>query len=311
MAWLRASSTRRALALCAGAFTLSLAIVGGARLTGLLQEPELASYDMLLRMRSASCADPRVVLVSETEADLRRFGHPWSDAFLTELLTTLARQRPAVIGVDKYRDIPVPPGTAELDQLLRQTQNVVWIFRFGSGASLIPPPAALRDTDRAAFNDVVDDPDGVVRRALLFLDDCKTAYQAFALALALQYLKPQGIALGPVAGRDEALQLGKSVLAPLERDQGAYARVDTAGFQMLVDYRCRPAFATHSVADVIDGKIGGLEGKAVIVGARAESLGDFLYTPLSKGPNAGERVTGADLHATVVSQLVRLASGEA
>ncbi|MDB5867574.1 MAG: adenylate cyclase [Betaproteobacteria bacterium] len=305
------SSKRRALLLCAGAFVAALALVSAARYAGLLQELELAAYDAMLRMRSPVPADPRIVLILETEEDLRRFGHPLPDGVLARMLEHIEAQGPAAVGVDKYRDVPVPPGTEALDAALRKHQNLVWIFLFGPKGALVPPPAALKGTDRLGFNDTVDDPGGIIRRGLVFLDDGTTTYPSLSLALALRFMRPHSIGVGPVAGRDEAVQLGRSRLDPLNPNDGAYAGADAAGFQILRDYRSMPDhFVSHTLSDLMDGKVQGLKDKIVIFGSNAESLGDQFYTPFSKGRAARERISGTELHGHITSQLVRLGLGE-
>ncbi|HEX2825961.1 MAG TPA: adenylate/guanylate cyclase domain-containing protein [Burkholderiales bacterium] len=305
------AAARGALLLCAAAFACAFAIVAAGRWLGLFQELELAAYDAMLRARTPAPADRRIVLIHETEADLRRFGHPLSDAMLAQAIDTIEAQGPAAVGIDKYRDTPVGPGTAELDAVLKKHANLVWIFLFGTQGALVPAPAALRDTDKVGFNDTIDDPGGVIRRALVFLDDGKTTYPSLALGLALKYLQPRGVSVGPAPASEQAIQLGKIRLDPLGPDDGAYAGADAAGFQILRDYRSMPLhFETHTLADLIDGKVQGLGGKVVIFGANAESLGDQFYTPYSKGRAARERISGTELHGHITSQLIRLGLGE-
>ena len=297
--------------LCLTAFVAALLLVSTARHLGALDEVELAAYDAFLRLRTPAPPDPRIVLIHETEADLRRFGHPLKDELLSRMLEQLEAQGPAAIGVDKYRDIDVPPGTAALDATLRKHTNIVWIFRFGTNAALIPPPAALKGTDRAAFADLVDDAGGIIRRGLLFLDDGSTAYNSLALGLALKFLKPRGLGLGGVPDSEEAVALGKSRIDPLHPNDGGYAGADVGGFQFLLDFRSMPQpFENHTLSDVIDGKVQGLKDRIVIFGANAESLGDQVYTPFSKGRAARDRISGAELHGHITSQLLRLALGE-
>jgi len=307
-----AASTKEAWFLCTIAFFSAFVVVGAARYFGALQEPELAAYDALLRFRTPAAPDPRIVLIHETEADLKRFGHPLKDELFARVLETIEAQGPAAIGVDKYRDIDVPPGTEALDALLRKHKNIVWVFRFGTNTTLIPPPAALKDTEQAGFADLVDDQGGIIRRGLLFLDDGKAAYHSLALGVALQYLKPRGIGIGGVEGSDEAVQLGAARLDPLHANGGGYSGADVGGFQFLLDYRSMPqAIESHTLSDAVDGKVQGLKDKIVLIGANAESLGDQVYTPFSKGRSARDRISGVELHGHIASQLVRLGLGEA
>jgi len=289
----------------------ALVLVSTARYLGALDEVELAAYDALLRLRTPAPPDPRIVLIHETEEDLRRFGHPLKDELLALMLERIEAQGPAAIGVDKYRDIAVPPGTEMLDATLRKHKNIVWIFRFGTNAALIPPPPALKGTDGAGFADLVDDAGGIIRRGLLFLDDGTTTYNALALGVALNYLKPRRLGLGGVPGSEDAVQLGKSRLDPLRPNDGGYAGADMGGFQFLIDFRSMPQpIESHTLSDVIDGKVQGLKDRIVLFGANAESLGDQVYTPFSKGRAARDRISGVELHGHIASQLVRLALGE-
>jgi adenylate cyclase len=300
------SGRKTALLLCLVALAAAFGIVAAARYLGALQEPELGAYDAMLRMRTPA-PDSRIVLIHETESDLRRFGHPLPDAVLAQVVETIEAQRPAAVGIDKYRDTPVAPGTAELDAAMRKHSNLVWIFLFGK----VPPPAALKDTDRVGFNDTVDDPGGIIRRGLVFLDDGKTTYPSLALALALKYLQPHGASIGAAPDSEEAVMLGRSRLDPLHPNAGGYAGADAAGFQILRDYRSMPVhFVSHTLSDLIDGKVQGLAGKVVIFGSNAESLGDQFYTPYSKGRAARERISGTELHGHITSQLIRLGLGE-
>ena len=88
-----------------------------------------------------------------------------------------------------------------------------------------------------------------MRRGLLLADDGKDQYAAMGMALALGYLAPEGIGLQ--LGPDDSLQLGKAVIAPLDDTRGPYIRVDSRGYQMLMDYRggAEP-FPLKSVADI-------------------------------------------------------------
>src|SRR5687767_14945019 len=102
--WFGDRSRRRAFAFYFIAFLLVTAIILSARYAGALQELELAAYDAMLRLNPPPFVDDRLVLVEETEADLKKFGHPLSDEVLAAVLDRLLQLGPAAIGVDKYRD---------------------------------------------------------------------------------------------------------------------------------------------------------------------------------------------------------------
>ncbi|MGH7320541.1 MAG: CHASE2 domain-containing protein, partial [Candidatus Rokuibacteriota bacterium] len=190
-----ARQARRPLAIAAGiALLVGLAVLG-LRTAGLLESLELAAYDAGIRLRPlARTPDPRVVLVTVTEHDIQQLGRwPLPDGVLARALETLLRGSPRAIGLDIYRDVPVPPGTDALRAVLTGDSRVVAVMKFSEGGSTgVRPPAALDGTDQVGFNDVIVDPGGIVRRGLLFLDDGATVFPSFALRLALLYLQPHG-----------------------------------------------------------------------------------------------------------------------
>ena len=300
----------------AAAITLAcLALVMACRGFGLLQPLELLLYDATLRLRPTAPVDSRVVLILETEEDLQRFGHPLPDGVLAQLIERLAAARAKVIGIDKYRDLPVPPGTRELAASLARHQQVLWIMKAsvdkGEGV-LAPEP--LRGTPRTGFNDLVADPGGSIRRGLVYLDDSggNTLY-AFSLLLAARYLGRTDPLIGPAPEREDWVRLGDSTVPALESWDGGYAGVDTSGYQYLLDYRGMPAtFREFTLSDLIDGRVeaAAIEGKMVLFGASAVSLNDFFNTAFDKGGDAATRMPGVALQAHAASQLLRIALGE-
>lgn len=285
----------------------------GIRGAGWLQPVELLAYDLGLQLLPEKAIDDRILLVGVTEEDIHQFGYPIPDETLASLLQILTRHQASSVGVDIYRDIPVPPGSDQLDRTLEINPNIIWIRKFGGkDAGSIEPPKVLVGTDRFGFNDVVDDPGGIVRRALLFMDDGQNSYTSFPLKLALQYLEPNGIGLQPDAAHPEFVQLGKTTIPPLDSNSGGYVNLDASGYQFLIDYKGMPnRFKQFSVADVLSGKVGPdqIRGKVVIVGLTANSTNDFFYTPFSHGRGVERRLWGIELHGAITSQLIRLASG--
>jgi len=299
---------RQAAVTAGTVFLLVLAL----RFAGGLERLELGVYDLALRARPAAPLDERFVIIDETEDDLERFGHPLSDRILAQVVERVLAMQPRVLGVDKFRDIPVAPGTEALARTVNASRNVFWIYQFGGhGQRRITAPQWLKRPAQAAFNDVLLDAGGTVRRGLLFLDDGGRPQRSFALTLALAYLAPQGIAPRPDANDPARMRLGAASLAPLEAWDGGYAGTDASGYQMLLDYRGAPAgFRRHTLGELLDGKIDEalVRDRIVIVGSSATSLKDFFQTPFSSA--ALPYVTGSELHAHHAGQLLRLADGE-
>jgi adenylate cyclase len=292
-----------------------LALVMACHAFGLLQPVELLLYDATLKLRPATSIDSRVVLILETENDLKRFGHPLPDGVLAQMIERLAASGAKAIGVDKYRDIPVAPGTGTLAAALARHQQVVWIMKApnekGEG---VLAPEALRGTSREGFNDLVADPDGSIRRGLVYLQDHDgNTYYAFPLLLAARFLGHTDPMITAAPEREDWVRLGKTTVPAIESWDGAYAGVDTSGYQYLLDYRGMPAkFQEFTLGDLLDGRVkpAALEGKMVIFGASAESLNDFFNSAFPWGDHPGTRLPGAVVQAHAASQLLRFALGE-
>ncbi len=283
------------------------------RIAGYLESVELAAYDWSVRLLpKVTTVNPRIVLIGITADDIRTHGFwPLPDATIVEALKILIRHKVRAIGIDIYRDIPVPPGREELDAILAGNPQVIVAMKFGAGG--IPPPSVLKGTEQAGFNDVIVDPGGVVRRALLFLDDGETVGYSFALRLALLYLKEEGITPRSDPLHPEYLRLGQSTIRPLESNDGGYVGADARGYQFLIDFKDAPgSFQTFSLSSLLSGEVGphAINGKIVILGVVAHDVKDFFYTPYSRNLQADEQVTGIAVHAHIASQLLRLGLNE-
>ena len=291
-------------------FAAALLVIG-VRSTGLLQFVELATYDIYLRVKEReSVREPRVVLVQTVEPDIQKLGEwPLSDRRMAEALTKILLHGPRAVGVDLYRDIPVPPGTDELNVLLVRDPRVFFIEKFGKDASKkVAGPPALRGTERIGFSDVTPDEDGVVRRGLLYLDDGQTSSTSLALRLTLAYLAAEGIAPQPDPADPSHLRLGRSTIRPFEANDGGYVGADAQGYQYLLDYRGgAQRFRTYTLSDVLEGLVdpGVIKGNIVIFGVNAVSVKDEFLTPFDHFTRREHATAGIAVHGYEVSQLIR------
>ena len=291
------------------------AIVLGLRGMRLLEPTELAVYDRFLRIRAPgqdAVPDPRILVVTISERDIQEQGTwPLPDGVLAQTLDTLLALGPRAIGLDIYRDVPVAPGSLELDWIFRGPQPVVVVTKFGDGSSAgIAPPRVVKGTAKVGFNDIVVDSGGIVRRGLLFLDDGQTALYSFALRLALHYLEPEGLGLGADPTDESIVKLGPTAIRPLGPNDGPYVGLDAGGYQFLVDYLAGPGpFQRVSLGAVLRGEVPPemVRGRVVLIGVTAESVKDDFYTPLSAGASPKQQVPGVEIHAHFVSQLLRIA----
>lgn len=295
------------------AIIVSLLVLGSAlsfvRQQGQLQFLELAAYDLLVaKVPSSPDAPTAVSLVLITESDIQTLGNwPLTDAQLNDILKRIIALQPEIIGLDIYRDLAVPPGTAELLALFRRESRVVGIEKFPSeGSPGVPPPSELQHKGHVGFSDLVVDRGGLTRRSLLFQSHGQRTGFAFALQLALGYLYPRGITPTESDAENRHMRLGEVTFVPLDSNDGGYVDADTAGYQVMLGYRDEPnPFPTHSMGELMSGEIDpdALRGRIVIVGIAAESVKDYFATPFSVLDSQSGILAGSTVHAHAVSTL--------
>lgn len=287
----------------------SLLTVGLVERSGFLQRFELDAFDALLRSIPDQGLDQRLLIVSVTESDTAQYGNPLNDATLAQLIATLLDKNPGAIGIDLYRNVDYPPGSDKLTEQLRSPQ-VVGIRYVGSDTETgqVPAPPAL-PRDRVGFSDLVIDPDGVVRRALLYVGG-DPGFFSFALRSVLVGLPPEETRFRV---GDEALYLGEQSIARLRDFSGGYAQADSSGYQTVLRYRSRrqPAEIVP-VSDVLEGYVrrDQVEGRIVLIGRTDASLSDDFYTPYSPGLIDDDfTMSGVVVHAQIASQLLDIVDG--
>lgn len=285
----------------------------GVRNIGWFEFLELAAYDYCLRFTAPKTPmPPPIVLINISEEDINKLGRwPVSDANLAVLLKKLGSFGPRAMGLDLYRDIPVPPGSSQLVDVFSRAQSIVTVKKIGDDkSSTIKPPYMVKNMDLVGFNDIVVDTGGIVRRGLLFMDDGETAAFSFALQLSLLYLGPEGITPEPGEQNEQHLRLGKTTFVPLEANDGGYIRADARGYQFLLDFKeASTPFTSFSLTEALSGKVPAeaVRDKIVLIGVTAESLKDFFYTPFSRVADSEQKMPGHELHARIASQIIRSA----
>ncbi len=289
-----------------------LAILGIGS-TGLLQQLELNVYDGLLRSRPVvTVSNSRITYITISEEDIRRQGRwPITDKTLVQALRLLLSYQPRAIGVDFYRDIEVPPGHKELMALLPKHPQIIVISQLGGGTvARIPPPSILQGSPQVGFNDILVDPDGLIRRALLFQDDGDEVASAFALKLATLYLAQDGIVPEQDPVMPEWIRLGRTTLPPFTASDGGYVNADDAGYQILLDFGAAgQALEAFSLTDLLDGRIDprALTNRIVMIGVTAESVPDVFQIPVRYGVQGRDQFPGVFLHGIITEQLLAAA----
>ncbi|MEP0871486.1 EAL domain-containing protein [Trichocoleus desertorum AS-A10] len=324
----------------------SLLVTGGLwsiKQLGWLQSLELVTFDQMIRLQPDRGVDPRLLIVAITEADISdRRKWPLPDQVIAQALANLQQHQPSTIGLDIFRDISTAPGQQALAKQLQQS-NVFAITYLGNNKSerVSAPPQVPEE--RIGFNDLLTDPDGVVRRSLMFTaDDSETSFTSFSLQLAVDYLKrscappqtatsqssqnsqnsqQQSVASAPSPcsnpleqlTKTEEYQLGKAIFPKLQADSGGYQTIDARGYQFLLRYRSASQPARQvTLQQVLQQQLdpSWVKNKIVLIGTTANSVKDLIYTPYSKVASEQRQMPGVMVHAQAVSQILDAANGD-
>lgn len=291
--------------------TISAALVVGLRMIGLWQSWELQSFDQLMRLRPPESADPRLLLIHITEADVQaqpvteRGSASLADSTLEQLRLKLDQGQPRTIGFDLYREQSVAPQYASLAQWMRSRPHFFAICNYGTPGIPAPPEIPL---PRQGFNNVLVDKDGILRRypiAVADADPCESAY-ALSWVLAAHYLAADGIEAHINA--NQVLQLGQTSFPPLTPSIGGYQYLNARGHQLMINYRATSTVAeTITLGEFLSDRTSAqrVRDRIVLIGTSAPSFNDHnWYTPLTPPQGNGRSLTGIEVQAHLVSQLL-------
>jgi adenylate cyclase len=291
---------------------IAFGLIAGIARFGGFQTADLLLHDALLGSLSPSSAPPRISLVTISERDIDQVlkGWPIDDDRLAEVLTRIVAMRPRGIGVDIYRDKPVPPSSGRLPRVIAEHPEIIVARKFPDETSSGVPPPSYASAGQVGCNDIVVDPDGNVRRALLYLGDEDPPCYAFALRLSLLYLAKVGIGEMPSEPGSSLLRLGRSTLTPFESNDGGYVAADAGGYQVLLDFRDPLRNAPrYDLGRLLNGPIdvADFSDRLVLIGVDAESVKDRFQVVRANAQGADGAMPGVALHGVIVSQLLRAA----
>ncbi len=309
---IRLKSCTEALAAIAIVSLTSTGLMLGLKHLGKLEALELIAYDRMVQLRRPQPPDDRLLIVGITERDIEELQVVPPDQVLADVMATLQRHHPRVISLDLHRNAPQPPGWDALNAQM-QAENVVVITKLGDSAEdTIPPPPGI-PPEQVGFNDVLLDPDGVTRRSLLIGSNGDGVFYSFALRSAMHYLAQEGIQPQGSDRNPDLLQLGEAVFLPLEKGSGGYHHIDSGGYQILLDYRGGDNIADHlSLTDVLNDDFDPrlVQDRIVLIGTTATSLKDVFVTPYSSIQQRNFKMTGVEIHAQMMSQILDTALGD-
>ncbi|GFE67509.1 diguanylate cyclase/phosphodiesterase with Chase sensor [Chroococcus sp. FPU101] len=289
---------------------MTLGIIGVRQTKG-LKVFELAAYDHLVRLSIPQKPDDRILIVGISESDIQKHQRwPLSDQIIAELLQQLQQHHPLVIGLDVYRDLPQGAGHQKLIEQL-QAKNIIVISKgeqMESDAIAAPPDVS---PEQIGFSDLIVDIDNVIRRNLLYVESPfgQDKFYSLALRVSLKYLSDHNISF---QATPNALKLGSASLTPLTPNVGGY-RLDaseSAGWQILLRYRSPQSVARQvSLTEVLENKIdpNWVKGRIVLIGYTAPSVKDVFATPYSAMQETNYLMSGVEIHAQMVSQIISIA----
>jgi len=299
-------------------------LVLGIRMLGLLENTELKAFDATMRSRPSEGKDPRLLIVTITDEDIKRFGGikdkdgnlRMSDRTLAQLLQKLQSYQPSVIGLDIYRQISVGSGYAELTKQLEQNDNLIAIckVRYESNPGIPPPPSLAENLERVGFTDFKPDKaDKTIRRYILSMgivgnSACNTPSKfnhqiqySFSLKVAIKYLESKGIKV-----RHNPLQIDNFSWKRLGKDTAGYQNEDFRGNQILINYRNSENLAQQvSMTEVLSGIERNLvKDKIVLIGSTDPKSQDRHFTPYTGNINDDKLMSGVIVQAQMVSQII-------
>ncbi|MBD2214124.1 CHASE2 domain-containing protein [Nostoc linckia FACHB-104] len=286
-------------------------IIIGMRSLGFLQAWELQAYDQLMRSRPDEGRDPRLLLVTITEADVHsqpiaeRKAASLSERAFTQLLTKLEQSKPRAIGLDIYRESPLGGEYKNLAQKIKDSNNLFIICRYGN-PGIKPPPEISKHGQ--GFNNVELDFDGVLRRQILAVDaasPCQSKY-SFAWKLAVSYLETNGIQTDFTP--DNYLKLGKIKFKTLSANSGGYYNINASGHQILLNYRASKQIAEAvTLQQILSNQFNPelAKNRIILIGTIDPSFNDHNWrTPYSTGSFPVETMTGVEIQAHMVSHIL-------
>lgn len=280
-------------------------LVVGLRQLGGLQLSELKIFDYMTQLKPDQPTDPRLLVVGISEADIRIQNHwPLPDEVIAKALERLQQHQPRAIGLDIFRDIPIAPGHDRLVKQLKKPNIIAINYLGNTGEERIPPPPTL-PPEQVGFSDLVSDPDGVIRRNLMFVADGSFTYTSFSLQLAQRYLESKGVV--PQLAETGEVKFGRTVFKQLQPTDGGYQSADTNGYQVLLNYRAaNDAVQVVTLQEVLQGKVDPtlIKDRVVLIGVTAPSAKDLHYTPYSSEKLGNREMPGVVIHAQMVSQIL-------
>ena len=282
-------------------YAIAMLVTGILWQSRLAESLDLILYDFISEIRPhPSGEDDPITIITISESDINAYGWPIDDRLICNAITKLSQAEVSAIGLDLYRNRGVGVDQACLRTLTQSIPELVTIFNIADDIGHLPgsPP------EQRAFNDLVLDNDGVIRRDLVHVGGQDSATLSFPLRL-----------VSISESRPELPQLIESgaLFPTLSSGSGGYQGVDEAGYQQMLPYRQPGSFKQHGLQDLLNGEVplADLQDRIVLIGSTAPSLRDQFEVPHSRfRPGESEYLMpGVEVHAHRVASLLDLSRG--
>lgn len=284
-----------------GIYGAAILLLGGLATLGVSESIDLLLYDAVISLKSTDSAHRHpVTIVGIDEGDISHYGWPIDDAVLCRAISNALQAKASAIGLDLYRDQGIGSQQTCLRTLIQRHSNVVAIFNAADG---IQAPPGTPEAQQA-FNDLVVDADGVIRRDLIHVSGQDDA----TVSLPVRLVETSDLRIGildALKSPQTAKQLGPWLLP----HSGGYRDLDAAGYQRLLPFQEPGSFRTISLRELANPEPQTTEllsDDIVLFGSTAPSLKDLFEIPQSRFSRTQSqlRMPGVEVHALRVATLL-------
>ena len=291
------------------------------KILGFLQPLEFLSYDFFFYLNPDEAVDDRITLVEWDEKSIQTLEESIvSDRTLVFLLNQILAQKPRFIGLDLYRDLPVPSPNLNIEGNKKAFQALSDIFSDNDNIMgvqksippLVAPPKILWDKELVAASDIPADRDSRIRRAYIYptVDHQGYATQVpyIGVALGYEYLAMEGFSRldkpGQILISDSQQEI---LIKPIEKNISNFLNHDP-GWDFLVNWRQvkgNKSFNSISAIDLLEkpDTANLFRERLVIIGNTANSKLDIHYTPLNRW-QIEDFTFGVEIVAQVASSII-------
>ena len=286
-----------------------LMMITVARTLGTIESLELWAFDEFLKLRPTEKVDERIAIVGIDDEDINKIGnYPVPDRDLAILIKRIQEYKPALIGLDLVRDLPVEPGHKQLARVLKENNNIVGIEKVLPPTFAAPPSLP---SQRIGFVDVKTDRDSNVRRIILtaYIQEKNAWKYSFDLVLAEKYLSARGIEVTNGIRNPNAFMFGDTELPVFLANFGGYVGEDDRGIQILLNYRSGSnRFEIISYREIMKNQFDPnlLRDRIVLIGMNATSVGKDIFDVAGVNniyPSPGN-IYGVEIRAHSLSQIL-------